>query len=336
MIKRSFLLSAFAVILAFLLPLLLSVRPNQRVQPAEPTPSPSPLPDEPERAPVLDAAIMLSVKTEGGVREMSMAEYLPGALAGEMPAAFDSEALKAQTVALRSYALHYQSARKQTHPDADVCTSPSCCAAWTAETDMQALWGSNFGFYSSKLHAACTATDGQYLVYEDAPILAVFHASSVGQTETGADLGTVQPYLQSVSTPETADAVTNLCTTVEVSAADFQQTLRSASPTISLDGSPDTWLGKTSLNEAGRVQSVTIGGQEVSGLALRAMFSLRSTDFTLTRDGDLFVFHVNGYGHGLGMSQHGANLMAKSGSDYAEILAHYYPGTQLVIAMVAD
>ena len=337
--RRAMLLSVLAVVLAFMLPLLLSAAPAYRAEEgaglsAEETEPPGEEHNKTPAAPVADAALALSVRTEEGGREMTMAEYLPLAMAAEMPAAFDSEALKAQAVALRSYALYYRANRKGAHPDADVCTDPGCCAAYQSADALRARWGGNFESYYMKIAEAAAETDGQYLAYEGAPILAVFHASSYRSTEDGADLGMAAPYLNSVGTPETGEAVRNLHSTVSVSRAEFQQTVQSNVPNAVLDDAagPAAWVGAIRLNGAGRVAEVEIGGVAVSGLALRQLFSLRSTDFVLAwdADADAFVFRVSGYGHGLGMSQYGADLMAKEGAGYAEILAHYYPGTVLV------
>lgn len=341
--KRTILLSILAVLLAFALPALLSAAPGrpsepEREEPPVPELTPAPAADSLSAAhtPILDAGITLTVHTEEGDVEMSMAEYLPRALAGEMPAAFDAEALKAQAVALRSYALHYRANRKDAHPEADICTSPGCCAAFADEDALRANWGANYETYMAKIEAAAADTDGQYLVWESEPILAVFHASSAGRTEDGAALGVGEPYLVSVETPETAGDVTNLLTTVEVTPEDLRSTVLGMFPEASFpDGDPAGWIGPVTLNAAGRVASVQIGGVSVSGLTLRQLFALRSTDFMLAWDAEAqyFVFRVRGYGHGVGLSQHGANLMARSGADYAEILAHYYPGTELVMAM---
>lgn len=340
MTKRTLLLSWLAVVLAFVLPPLLTPPTGSR-PPAEASAAPSPTqtaqPEEtPARTPVLDESILLAVKTENGTVEMTMAEYLPGALAAEMPAAFHAEALKAQAVALRTYALHYRAARKDAHPDADICTSSGCCAAWTDETVLRERWGEGFQFYSEKLAAAVRATDGQHLVYEDMPILAVFHASSAGQTESGEALGVPKPYLQSVSSPETAENVTRLISEVEVSPTEFKASVLSAAPTAAFGDDPAAWLGSIERSETGRVAHAVIGGTPVSGLALRQLFSLRSTDFTLRWTGSSFLFAVSGYGHGLGMSQYGADLLAEEGADYTAILDHYYSGSTLVMAMSAE
>lgn len=338
--RRAMFLSVLTVVLAFMLPLLLSAAPARRTAApgafAEETEPPEegngPVKQTPA-PPVADANLVLSVRTEDGDVEMTMADYLPLAMAGEMPAAFDPEALKAQAVALRSYALYYRANRKDAHPGSDVCTDPGCCAAYQSADALRATWGGNYEPYYAKIASAAADTDGQYLAYEGAPILAVFHASSYRSTENGAELGVAAPYLTSVGTPETGEAVRNLQSTVEVSRAEFQQTVQSNVPNAVLDAAgPAAWVGAVRLNAAGRVAEAEIGGVPVSGFSLRQMFSLRSTDFMLAWDADrdAFVFRVSGYGHGLGMSQHGADLMAKEGADYIEILEHYYPGTVLV------
>ena len=329
--KRIILFSAAAVLLAFLLPLLL--RPELLKKPAEESPSPEPEESGPSPAPVADAELSLQVKTEAGVVSMSMEEYLPGAVAGEMPAAFEPEALKAQTVALRSYALYCREHRKSDHPDADVCGSPGCCAALTAREEMRQNWGERFEEYYEKIRTAVRDTDGQYLLWQGGSALAVFHSSSLGSTESSAALWGETPYLVSVDSPETETDVKNLVTTVEVSPEDFAASVRGLYPDAVLSGPPEGWLGALKRTDGGRVQSLLIGGEEISGTALRSLFSLRSTDFDLAYSDARFVFTVRGYGHGVGMSQYGANVMARQGAGYDEILSHYYPGTELVVSM---
>ena len=334
--KQILLFSLFAVLLAFVLPLLLYVpeyaaaQPQPAAESAAPEPTPTVL-TEPE--PVLDGSISLRVRDADGITEMTMAEYLPLALAGEMPASFQPETLKAQAVALRSYALYYQAERKSAHPDADICGDPACCAAMSSLPQLRANWGEDYEKYYEKLCDAVHATDGQYLVWEEEPALTVFHASSLGQTEAGSALGVARSYLVSVDTPETEDTVKNLCTTVEVTAEEFRSAVQRLAPEADFSEARECWLGETSLDTSGRVLSMEIGGARLTGLALRQLFQLRSTNFTLEPTETGFRFSVRGYGHGLGMSQYGAELMARDGANYADILRHYYPGTELVMAL---
>ncbi len=338
--KQVLLFSLFAVALAFALPLLLYLPGHGAPEedPAAPVEtatqeSAAALPIDVSARAVLDEGIMITLLTDEGTQTISMADYLPRALAGEMPASFAPEALKAQAVALRSYVLYNKAQRKSAHPDADVCGDPGCCAALTKTEELRSAWGERFDEYAKKIADAVRDTDGQYLVWEDAPVLAVFHASSSQRTEAGAALGLDMPYLVSVDTPETEANVRNLFSTVEVSAKDFAASLRAVLPEADLSGPPEGWVGAMRLDDAGRVRSAEIGGAELSGLALRQLFSLRSTDFTLGWADGRFIFRVRGYGHGLGMSQCGANLMASDGADYIEILSHYYPGAAPVVAM---
>ncbi len=282
---------------------------------------------------ISDAEIALRVLTEEGVETMSMAEYLPMALMGEMPASFEPEALKAQAVALRSYALYYRTAPKSAHPEADICLSSRCCAAGKTLDDMAEAWGTRAGEFGEKIASAVEATDGQYLCYEREAILAMFHSSSMGATEHSGELRNPLPYLVSVGSPETKEDVSNLVSTVEVGAEEFKNSISRTYPAIDLGGDPSVWVGAVTPSAGGRVGSIRIGDQDISGLAMRQLFSLRSTDFQLKWTGESFLFTVSGYGHGLGMSQYGANAMAKEGGFYADILSHYYPGTELVVAV---
>lgn len=280
-----------------------------------------------------DGDMMLRVLREGNIEEMSMADYLPMALAGEMPASFQPEALKAQAVALRSYALYHKENPKSAHPEADICLASSCCAAAKSREEALEQWGAEGERLWEKILKAVEETDGQYLAAEQETVLAMFHSSSLGSTESGSALSTERSYLLSVSSPETTEQVKNLVSTVEVSADEFRDTVLRSFPGTEFSGEAEGWVGEVAPSAGGRVGSITVGSQEISGLTMRQLFSLRSTDFTLEWTGENFLFTVRGYGHGLGMSQYGANAMALEGCSYAGILSHYYPGAELVVAV---
>lgn len=267
-----------------------------------------------------DGKTAVTLLTEEGPVSMTMAEYLPGAVAAEMPVSFGAEALKAQAVAARTYVLS-----RARHEDGDVCTDGGCCLAYKDEAALRAFWGSDFEENMRAVRAAVAATDGEYLAYDGQAIQAVFHASSAGATEDSANLWSAQPYLISVSSPETADNVPELITTVTVTADELSETLG-----LSPAGPPSSWLEGTSLEDSGRVRGLLLCGQAFTGTYIRAAFGLKSTDFTFAWDGAEFVFTVAGNGHGVGMSQYGASLLAAQGYTYEQILAHYYPGTELV------
>ena len=276
---------------------------------------------EPITTPELAAALApypapetVTVKNGDEVQEMDMQSYLVGVVAAEMPASFEPEALKAQSVAARSYAL-YCAATGRHGDTAQVCTDFACCQAWSSEDTLRQNWGGSYDEKLEKIKTAVEATAGEYLCYDGAPVFAAFHSSSAGATEDCGAIWSARPYLISVDSPETADEVPAYISSVALSALDFRES---------------EWIGEITHDESGRVASAVLGGEKLSGTELRSLFSLRSTAFTLEYTGSSFLFTVTGFGHGVGMSQYGANVMAKSGADYREILAHYYPGTQLV------
>jgi stage II sporulation protein D len=254
-------------------------------------------------------------------------EYLVGVVAAEMPADFEPEALKAQAVAARTYALYCAATGK--HPDADVCTASRCCQAWRSEAQLRESWGADYGEKIRRIRRAVESTAGEVLRFQGEAIFAAFHSSSAGFTEDCGAIWSGLPYLVSVSSPESADTVPNYVSRVELRPLDFRDTLLYAEPEADLTGDPASWLGELHRDDSGRVAEAVIGGAVFSGVRLRELFSLRSTAFTLEYDGD-FRFTVTGFGHGVGMSQYGAEVMAEEGADYREILAHYYPGTELV------
>lgn len=263
------------------------------------------------------------------VREVNMEEYLPYAIAAEMPVSFGSEALKAQAVAARTYVLYCTENQNPKHPDADICTDSGCCLAYSDEGALRGAWASEYETNLETVKTAVHETDGQVLSYNGSPILACFHSSSAGKTEYGSALWADVPYLISVESPESEGDVPNFITTVEVSSGDFKETVLLLRTNASFSENPAEWLGDIQRDESGRVGSVTIGGVALTGQEMRTLFALRSTAFTLEYKDGIFLFTVTGYGHGLGMSQYGANVMAKNGFSYKEILLHYYPSTKL-------
>lgn len=321
-VKPVIIVSLAALLLALALPLSLTAARAPETPAVTATAAP-------EGEALLDEDLVFTALTDGETRSVTMADWLPGVLAAEMPASFEPEALKAQAVAARTYILSRRALGSDSHPEADVCDDPACCTAHLTEDELREKWGENYDAYMSKILAAVQETDGQYLSYGGAAIQAVFHSSSPGQTEDSAALWGALPYLVSVSSPETAEDVPNYVTEVEVSVSDFASTLRAAGQDADLSGTPDTWVGDRTLDAGGRVETVVIGGLPISGADMRSLFGLRSAAFTLDYVDGAFLFTVTGYGHGVGMSQYGANVMANAGSGYADILAHYYPGTTL-------
>lgn len=319
--KRLMIASLVLTLLALGLPLMGSgesaALPDES---APPQPSAAALASDSQRS--------ISVLLDGEPVQMNVYDYLVGVVAAEMPASFEPEALKAQAVAARSYlerALYFGSK----HENADICTDSACCQAYISDEKMRANWGADYETNVRKIRDAVTETDGEYLVYDGEPALAAFHSSSAGRTEASASVWNELPYLVSVDSPETAGDVPNFVSSLELSELDFRDTILHLRPEADMTGDADTWLGAVERNDSGRVQSIEIGGQTISGEDMRTLFSLRSTAFELVHADGTFRFTVTGYGHGVGMSQYGANVMARQGADHREILEHYYSGAAI-------
>ena len=311
------------LVIALMLPLLFAGGGQ-----AEPAPS-----AEPESAAGgLDSELSFTVLTANGVETVTMSDWLPGVVAGEMPALFEEEALKAQAVAARTYIMYSMGREKPAHPEADVCDDPACCKAHSTDEELREKWGESYEENMARVLEAVRSTDGEYMSYGGEVIQAVFHSSSAGRTEDSAAIWQAEPYLVSVESPETAEDVPNYVTSVTVSPEDFRAAVLAVHPEAEFGEDPAFWLGAAVRDASGRVESVDIGGTQVPGTELRTLFKLRSTAFTLDYTAEGFLFTVTGYGHGVGMSQYGANVMAEDGADYEEILTHYYPGADLTRA----
>lgn len=267
------------------------------------------------------------LRADGTVETLPLEEYVQGVVTAEMPASFQPAALEAQAVCARTYAL--SRAQAAAHgPEADVCADPGCCQAYAASDP--ADWGEKAEEYRGKLRAAVQSTQGQVLRSEGKLISAVFHASSAGYTAPAqAVWGAAVPYLVSVSTPETPDTVPKLESEATFSAAEFRDAFLAKYPEADLTGSPSGWFGSLEKADWGGVSTVTIGGVVLTGAQVRSLFGLRSARFDVTVGENAVTFHVSGYGHGVGMSQYGANLLAQEGQSCKDILAHYYPGAEL-------
>ncbi len=260
---------------------------------------------------------------DGTVASLTMADYLWRVVAAEMPASFEPEALKAQAVTARTYTLYKMAhGPVSNHPDADVCTDITCCQAYIDPAAAAANWGDAAPKYVDKITAAVADTDGQAVLYQGQPIDAVFFSSAAGETRDAVEVwGSAVPYLTGVDSPE-GDEVPNYRSTVTIPAEEFKAAFAAQHPEADLSGPPSGWLGTDG-------DPLSVGGVAVKKTALRAMFNLRSASFTATAGEEGVTFSVTGYGHGVGMSQYGANAMAKEGKSYVEILTHYYTGVSV-------
>lgn len=284
---------------------------------------------QPSAAPLAaDRERSITLLLDGEPVGMSVYDYLVGVVAAEMPAGFEPEALKAQAVAARSYLERALSSGSK-HENADICADSTCCQAYISLRKMQESWGGDYEKNLERISSAVSGTDGEYLVYNGEPVLAAFHSSSAGKTESSGAVWSELPYLVSVDSPETESDVPNYISSLALSELDFRDTILHLRPEADMTGSADGWLGDIERNDSGRVMSAAVGGVKISGEDMRSLFSLRSTAFALEYKDGAFIFTVTGYGHGVGMSQYGANVLARQGADHREILEHYYTGASI-------
>lgn len=265
--------------------------------------------------------------TKAGVQELSMQEYLCGVLLSEMPSDFDAQARRAQAVAARTFTAKRQLSPK--HENAAVCEDFSCCQAWTSTQALKEKLGDSFEAVWQEARQAVMDTAGEVLLYDGALIDAVYFSCSGGKTEPAlAVWGTDVPYLQSVESPGEQDAPRYFSEAV-FSPEEFSALLQSENENADFSGKPETWLGALTRSDGGGVLSYAIGGADFSGTDLRRIFSLRSTNFTLSYQDGAFCFDVLGFGHRVGLSQYGAQAMAELGFSYRTILQYYYRGTHV-------
>ena len=330
--------SLLLTIALFLLPLFL-VSPIETAAPTYTPSTPVPLvstlpasdiiPPAPIETTPLDPQVTLQVLQAGEVTDMTLDHYLQGVLRAEMPASFALEALKAQAVAARTYTLYKLEAGSHGQ-NADICTNPGCCQAWLAEDIARQNWGTEADAYEAKIRSAVSDTDGQAMYYGGAPILAAFHSSSSGLTRPAGQVWQSDlPYLQAATSPERGDTIPNYHSRVEFSADSFRSAVLAAYPEADLSGGMSSWLKNAVTDSAGNVDTLQVGGVTMRGTRLRSILGLRSACFDWAVENNRLVFYVTGYGHGVGMSQYGANAMANEGATWQEILTHYYTGISI-------
>ncbi len=260
-------------------------------------------------------------------------EYIKGVVAAEIPMSYHEEAVKAQAVAAHSYAL-YRIQQCLNDPEyipgtPYLTTDPATCQAYLDEAGRKELWGDAFAAYEEKLTNAVNAVINDVLLYEDKPALAMFHAVSSGKTENAADVfSTSTAYLVSV-TSEGDSLSPAYSETKTVTTDEMKNALLSIDSSIALSEDPASWFQDVVRSEAGSVLTITVGDKSIKGTDLRTKLSLASANFTISFASNVFTIETKGKGHGVGMSQYGADFFARQGKSYKEILAHYYPGTTL-------
>ena len=283
--------------------------------------------DKQSLAPSLTISVM-DHKTST-IANKDLEEYLVGVVIAEMPASYELDALKAQAVAARSYIISKKDTKNPAHPDAIVCNNASHCKAHLSLDEAKEKWGDSWNkdFYP-KIKKAVEDTRGEYLSYKGKAVEAFFFALSNGETESSKEVwGSDLPYLK--STKSEGDSTSpNFYSSAEYSVSAFNEKLKTLSEDF--NSSENISIGKITYTEGGRVKSININGADFSGNDIRSAFSLNSSDFTITQNGSKIIFNVEGKGHGVGMSQYGANFLAKKGYTYEKILKHYYSGVEII------
>ncbi len=269
----------------------------------------------------------VKMSEDGKIKKIGVKEYVFGVVAAEMPMEYKEEALKAQAVAAYTYALYKSEEAANAGRNYDLGDSGSDSQCFITRKAAREKWGEKADEYEKKLDKIVAKTSGSAILYDGKPILAAYHAISAGKTENASEIwGGEYPYLKTV------DSVGDLLnpdylTQVSVTAEEFAEKLKDKS--IDFSGDPTGYLGEKKCSSVGSVIKIAVCGKEISGEEMRAAFGLRSADFDAAFEDGKFVFTVRGYGHGVGMSQYGAERMAEDGSNYIEILSAYYTGCKL-------
>ena len=267
----------------------------------------------------------------GEIEELPLDTYLLGVVSAEMPANFEQEALNAQALVARTYTIYSIVHNKNKHGDADICDDSGCCQAWISKEDRMARWDeaereNNW----RKIEIAVNTTAGKIITYNGEVIDAFFHSNSGGTTEAPVNVwgGTNYPYLQSVETAG-EDAYSQYSSEVVITKEELKNKILEKHADFSIDYSQSDCIQILEYTESGRVKTIKIGNLNLSGVEVRTLLGLRSANFEVSIDGDNIKFSVKGYGHGVGMSQTGADSMAKQGSNYEKIVKHFYTGVEI-------
>lgn len=268
---------------------------------------------------VTNNTIRVKDEKTGVITEMPFEEYVKGVVAGEMPATFELEALKAQAVASRSYAMYQMTATKD--KDYDVLNT-TANQVYLTDQQLKENWKEEYSEKINKVKEAVAQTSGEYLTYNNQVINAMFFSTSVGATENSEEVFvSALPYLRSVDSVWDEDSPV-YTDTYTFSLEDFYNKLN-------LPFNQILNIEVTSKTSTGRTRTLKINGTEINGRDLATKLNLRSNYFNIIQNENNVTITTKGFGHGVGMSQYGANGMAKEGYKYDQILKHYYQNTEI-------
>lgn len=253
------------------------------------------------------------------IKEIPFEEYIKGVVAGEMPATFELEALKAQAVASRSYAMYQMTATKD--KDYDVLNTTDNQVYLTDE-QLKNNWKEDYPKKINKIKTAIAETSGEYLTYNGEIVNAMFFSTSVGSTENSEEVFvSALPYLRSVDSTWDKESPVYIDT--------YTFTLEDFYKKLNLPFNQTLKIEVTEKTSTGRTKTLKINDQEMKGRDVATKLSLRSNYFDIVQNQNNITITTKGFGHGVGMSQYGANGMAKEGYKYDQILKHYYKNTEI-------
>ena len=263
--------------------------------------------------------------SSGETFETDINEYIIGVVAGEMPASFSPEALKAQAVAAYTY-VKYTKETDNSNETFTITDSSSLHQSYIDTDEQKKKWGEDYELYRSRIESAVKSTQGEFVSYNGKAALTAFHADSYKSTRSAEEIwGNPVAYLISAEAPSDEEFIGNYTFTPD----EFKTRFKERGAIDLTEKDIKKWASITQKSEKGYIRSLKVGEKEFSAIEIKDILSLPSTSFTGKIENDTFVFTVKGKGHGVGMSQYSAEYMAKNGKTYKDILAHFYPGTTL-------
>ncbi|WP_257348124.1 stage II sporulation protein D [Pseudalkalibacillus decolorationis] len=255
------------------------------------------------------------------VKSVPLEQYVKGVVAAEMPADFKMEALKAQALTARTYIIKMLLNETDLNlPEGADITDSKMHQVYRSDDELKRDWGKDYDWKMKKIKKAVKETEGQIITYDNKPIDALFFSTSNGHTQNSEDYWpSAFPYLKSVESPW--DKQSPKFTYKQALPVSFVE--KKLGVELKEDGEVGKVLSRTSGNY---VDTIQINGKKLNGKDVRDSLDLRSSDFTMVKQDDKVIVQTQGFGHGVGMSQYGANGMAKEGKSYKDILKHYYNG----------
>lgn len=274
--------------------------------------------------------IKLLHKDTDEVEKVKLDDYIACVVSAEMPVSYELEALKAQAIVARTYTI-YKITTSKKHDNADICDKSTCCQAWISKENRLKRWKESDAQNNwNKIIRAVNETAGKIVTYNNKPINAFFHANSGGKTEIPFYVwgGSGYPYLQVVETSG-EDAYSQYSSEAEFTKEELERKIREKHSDFEIDLEENDCIEIKERDSSNRVVTVKIGNLNLSGVETRTLLGLRSANFTVDISNNKVNFKVIGYGHGVGMSQTGADALAKQGKNCEEIIKHFYSGVEI-------